>query len=130
MTTARTSYALAFGLALLTVLFLILAIGALGIIGDGGRPDRIYAAVLAVLAVGTVIARLRPRGMALALAATAAAQALVTAAALLGGLHDDGDSIVDILGINAMYVVLFGVSAWLFRRAAEQNSAVAVNGRA
>lgn len=126
MSTARTHYRLALGLAVATVLFLIVAIGALGIIGAGGRPDRIYAAVLAVALLGTVLARLRPGGMALALAATALTQASVTAGALLAGLQDtEGASVIDIVGINAMYVALFGLSAWLFRRAAEEPSPVA-----
>ena len=45
------------------MLFLVLAIGALGIIGDGGRDDRMYLAVLAVLVLGTLVARLRARSM-------------------------------------------------------------------
>jgi hypothetical protein len=74
MTTYRRYYRLGVGVALATALFLILGSGAVGIIGAGGQPDRIYAAVLAVLVVGTVIARLRPAGMAVVLAATALAQ--------------------------------------------------------
>lgn len=131
MTTARTYYRLAIGIALATVLFLIWAIGALGIIGEGGRPDRMYVAVLAVAAIGTVLARLRPRGMALTLLATAVAQMLVAVIALVAGLqHTEGASVIEILGLNGMYAALFGLSAWLFRRAAEQQSAVAVGGRA
>ncbi len=121
-----TYYLLGIGVAVATVLFLVLAIGALGIIGDGGRSDRIYAVVLAVLVIGSVIARLRPSGMALALAATALTQILVTATALLAGLPDDA-SVIDVLGITAMYAALFGLSAWLFRRAAEQHSSVPVD---
>jgi hypothetical protein len=131
MTTARTYYRLAIGIALATVLFLIWAIGALGIIGEGGRPDRMYVAVLAVAAIGTVLARLRPRGMALTLLATAVAQMLVAVIALVAGLqHTEGASVIEILGLNGMYAALFVLSAWLFRRAAEQQSAVAVGGRA
>jgi hypothetical protein len=129
MTTARTYYRLAVGIALATVLFLIWAIGALGIIGEGGPPDRMYVGVLAVAAIGTVLARLRPRGMSLTLIATAAAQMLVAVIALVAGLqHTEGASVVEILGLNGMYAALFGLSAWLFRRAAEQQSAVAVGG--
>ena len=124
-----TSYVLGIGAALGTVLFLILAIGALGIIGDGGRDDRIYLAVPAVLVIGTAIARLRPHGMALALLATAATQVLVTVIALVTGVPAEA-SIVDILGINAMFAALFCLSAWLFRRAAEQDAGVAVDSRA
>ena len=125
----NTSYLLAIGVAVATALFLVLAIGALGIIGDGGRDDRIYAAVLAVLAIGTVVARLRPHGMSLALLATALTQAVVTVVALIVGVPDDA-SVLDIVGINAMYVALFCLSAWLFRRAAEHDAVVAVAGRA
>ncbi|EON23035.1 periplasmic solute binding protein [Nocardioides sp. CF8] len=64
------------------MLFLIASISALGIIGDGGRPDHVYAAVLAVLVIGTVLARLRSRAMVMALGATAVAQALVALGAL------------------------------------------------
>ena len=124
-----TYYVLAIGSAVATMLFLVFAIGALGIIGDGGRDDRIYTAVLAVLVIGTVVARLRPNGMSLALLATALTQALVTVIALITGVPEDA-SVVDILGINAMYVSLFCLSAWLFRRVAEQNTFVAVDGRA
>jgi hypothetical protein len=121
-----TSYRLALALTLATALFLVLAIGALGIIGAGGRPDRVYATVLVVLAVGSLLARLRAGGMALALAATALTQAVVTLGVFLTGQHHtDGASVVDILMVNAMYVALFGAAAWLFRRAADRTSSVA-----
>jgi hypothetical protein len=117
--TPRIYYRLGLGLAIATVLFLVWAVGALGIIGEGGRADRMYALVLAVAVLGSLVARFRPGGMALALAATALTQALVTAIALATGQQDtEGASVVDILGINAMYVALFGLSALLFRRAA------------
>jgi hypothetical protein len=126
MKSASTYYRLGIGVAVATVLFLVWAVGALGIIGEGGEPDRIFVGVLAVLAVGTVVARLRPRGMALALLATAAAQLLVAVIAIAAGLQDtEGASVVEILGINAMYAALFGLSSWLFWRAAEQRTPAA-----
>ena len=48
--------------------------------------------------------------------------------ALVTGVPEEA-SIVDILGINAMYAALFCLSAWLFRRAADR-SVVAVESRA
>jgi len=112
------------------VLFLVFAIGALGIVGAGGRPDRGYAAVVVVLAVGSVVARLRARGMALALAATALTQAVATLVVFLTGQHHtQSASVVDILAVNAMYVGLFSVAGWLFRRAADETTPV-VSGRA
>jgi hypothetical protein len=124
--TARTNYLLAIAVALAAALFLIFSVGALGIIGDGSE-DRIYAAVLAVGAVGTVIARLRPGGMALALVATAVTMVLVTVVALIAGVpQDENASVVDVLGITVMFAGLFSLSAWLFSRAADQRSEVAV----
>ena len=123
-----TYYLLGVGAAVGTLLFLILAIGALGIIGDGGPDERMYLAVPAVLVLGTILARLRASGMSLALLATASTQVLVTVVALVAGVPEEA-SIIDILGINAMYAALFCLSAWLFRRAAEQDSMVAVDDR-
>lgn len=118
--TTSTYYRLGLGLALATVLFLVWAIGALGIIGDGSRHDRMYLAVIGVLVLGTVLARLRARGMALTLAATAAAQAVVGGVALVAGYHEvPGASVLEILGLTGMYAALFAASAWLFRQSAE-----------
>ena len=114
----NNTYWLGLGLAAATVLFLFFGIGALGIIGDGGRPDRLYLAVFATVAVGIVLARFRAAGMAVALGAAAAVQAVVTVVALAVYGGDEGVSAVDVVGINALYVVLFAISAWLFLRAA------------
>ena len=125
MTTAATSYRLAWALTVATALFLVLAIGALGIVGAGGRPDRVYAAVPVVLVLGAVAARLRPTGMTVALLATALTQAVVTLTVFLAGQHrSPGGSVVDILMVNALYVVLWSASAWLFRRSAQQDAPV------
>ena len=60
MRPSRTRYVLGLGLALGTALLLVLAAGALGIVGAGGAPDRPFLAVPVVLVLGTVAARLRP----------------------------------------------------------------------
>ena len=123
MTTTRRSYVLALALTLATVVFLVLAIGALGIVGDGGRADRIFLAVPAVLLLGALLARLRPRGMALATTVAAVVQAVAAAAAVVAvalGLDDfAGASIGDIVMVSTLYVALFGLAAWLFRRSAQ-----------
>jgi hypothetical protein len=117
MTTPRTAYRLGVVTALGAALFLLFGIGALGIIGAGGRPDLLYVAALAVGVVGTVLARLRPGGMAYALAATALATVLAGLLALGAGLHEvPGASVVEIIGLTGMYAGLFTVAAWFFRR--------------
>jgi hypothetical protein len=131
MKTAKTYYRLAIAVAVATVLFLLFGMGALGIIGAGGRPDLMYLGVIAVAVVGSVAARFRPRGMALALAATALATCLVAVIALIAGLqHEEGASVIEILGLTAMYAGLFAASAWLFWRAAELESPVSVGSTA
>ena len=123
--TSRTYYRLGAAIALLTVLFLVWSIGALGIIGEGGKPDRMYLGVLLTLVVGTAAARLRPRGMAYALVATATAQVVVAVVALAMGQQDaPGASTAEILGLTAMFAALFALSAWLFWRSAESQPAL------
>ena len=57
--------------------------------------------------------------MACAMLATAIAQGLVAAAALVAGLHRAPESSVpEILAVNGFFVVLWVGSALLFRRAA------------
>jgi hypothetical protein len=65
--------------------------------------------------------------MALALVATAVTMVLVTVIALIAGVpQDENASVVDMLGITVMFAALFSLSAWLFSRAADQRSEVAV----
>lgn len=124
MTSARNAYRLGLAVALGAALFLVWGVGALGIIGAGGRPDLMYLGALAVGVVGALLARFRSSGMAWALAATALALLVVAGIALVAGLHQEpGASAVEILGISGMYAALFGLSAWLFRRSAELRAA-------
>jgi len=117
MPTTRSTYRLALSMAIGSTLLMLWMIAALGVIGPGGRQDLLYVGVVAVAAVGSALARLRPRGMARAMAATVAALVVVAVVALVAGLQDlDGASVAEILGITAMYVVLFGTAGWLFRR--------------
>lgn len=113
-------YRAAVGVALGTALFLVWSNLAVGIIGNEGNPVNLaFFGVLAVGFIGASIARLRPRGMARALFATAIAQGLVAAAALMAGLHRAAESSVpEILAVNGFFVVLWVGSALLFRRAA------------
>lgn len=124
MTSARNAYRLGLAVALGAALFLVWGVGALGIIGAGGRPDLMYLGALAVGVVGALLARFRSSGMAWALAATALALLVVAGIALVAGLHrEPGASAVEILGISGMYAALFGLSAWLFRRSADLRAA-------
>ena len=97
-------------------------IGAVGLIGvEGDTADLVYAGVLVVGVSGALIARLQSRGMALALFATASAQALVAVVALVAGKHQATvSSLPEILISNGFFVALWLGSAWLFRSATRE----------
>ncbi|HET6228823.1 MAG TPA: hypothetical protein VFE05_02025 [Longimicrobiaceae bacterium] len=112
-------YRAAVGVALGGALFLVWSNLAVGLIGSEDNPANfMYAGVLAVCLAGAVAARSQPRGMARALFATAAAQALVGAIAIILRLGAPESGPLELLGVNGMFVVLFVASAALFRRAA------------
>ena len=124
MKSAGTYYRLGVATAVGTALFLVLGIGALGIIGAGGRPDRIYLVALVVGLVGAVVVRLRARGMAWTLAATAVTMVSASVVAVVAGWHErEGASLLDMVGLTLMYACLFVASAWFFRRAADRSAA-------
>jgi hypothetical protein len=118
MTTATRYYRLGIGVAVATALFLLFGIAALGIVGDGGPPDLMYVGALVVAIVGAVAVRFRARGMVVALGTAAVATVVAGVVAIAAGWYEDGGgSMVDVLGISAMYAGLFAVAALLFWRA-------------
>ncbi|MBC2932640.1 hypothetical protein [Nocardioides sp. zg-1228] len=110
------TYALALAVSAGTVAFLLLGIGALGIVGDGER-DWLYLAAPAALLVVAAATRLRPRGMVLALGSAAVATVVAGAVAVVLVVADDtAGSIADVVMLTAMYAALFAVGGWLFSR--------------
>lgn len=122
--TGNTAYRAAVGVALAAAIILVWLSLGVGIIGRDGDPANLmYLGVLAVGIVAAVMARLRPAGMARALLATALAQAMVAAIALIAGLGSPWSGPAEILLLNGFFVALFVGSAWLFRKAAREQSA-------
>lgn len=114
-----SAYRCAVGAALAAALLLVWLSLGVGIIGQDGAPANLmYAGVLAVGITGAILARLRPLGMARTLIATALAQALVAAIALIGGLGLPWSGPAEILLLNGFFIALFAASAWLFRHVA------------
>ena len=119
----NTTYRLAVGVALAAAFLLVwLSLGA-GIIGRDGDPANLmYFGVLAVGIIGALIARFRPRGMALALLATALAQMSVGVIALVAGLGYPWSGPMELSALNGFFVALFVESALLFRYAAREQT--------
>lgn len=112
----RASHSLAYraGVAIAVVgAFLLVRINlAVGIIGTEDHPaNRMFFVVLLVAIGGALLARLRPRGMAIAMTATAATQAVVGALAVLGG-HRAAEVVL----LSLFYIALWLVAAALFMR--------------
>jgi hypothetical protein len=118
------AYRAGVGVAVFAILFLIWVSLAVGILGVEGDPaDLMYLGVIAVGIIGAIVARFQPNEMARALFATALAQALVAAIALIMGKQNSpSSSLREVLGVNVMFIVLFVASGFLFRHAAKGHS--------
>jgi hypothetical protein len=93
--------------------------GAVGIIGsEDNDANLLYFGVLTIGAIGALIVRLKPRGMAHVLLATALAQTVVAVIALVGQLGSPYSGPLEIVSINGFFVALFVASAVLFWKAA------------
>lgn len=120
---ANIVYRVAVGIAVATALFLVWSNLAVGIIGNEDNPANLmYFGVLAIGAIGAIIARLQPLGMARALFATALAQLLVPVIALIIWRPEVNAGVLYVFILNAVFVMLFVGSALLFRRAAHMQN--------
>ena len=109
-------YRAAAGLAVVTALILIWVNLAVGIIGTEDNPANLmYAGVLVVGIIGSLIARFQPTGMAIVFIVTAFAQLLVGMIAIIAGL---GHSLI----IDMSFAALWVGSALLFRRSETSDS--------
>jgi hypothetical protein len=112
------AYTVAAGMALAGVFLLIWINGAVGIIGSEKNSfNLLYLGVVGVAVIGSVLARLRPSGMARALCVTAAAQAIVPVIALVAQpdvIWAEPPGVSGVLVLNSLFVILFAGSALLF----------------
>lgn len=117
------AYRSAIAVALAAAVMLVWLSLGVGIIGkDGDRANAMYFGVLAVGLIGAIIARLHPSGMARALFATALAQALVAAIALIARLGLPWSGPAELIALNGFFIAAFAGSAWLFRHAAHDRA--------
>ena len=111
-TTSGLAYRFAVGVALAAGFLLIWITGAVGIIGSEDNPlNQMYFGVLGVAVLGAFIAGFRAGRMAWVMTAAAIAQMAVAVVALFHGHFT--------LPLNGIFCVLWLLSAWLFRKAAE-----------
>lgn len=119
MPSTTSRYLLALAVSVGTVLFLLLGIGALGIVGEGDR-DAVYLAAPAVGLLVAAVTRFSARGMVLATGVAAVTTVLAGAWSLGLVVADEVEaSAADVVMLTLMYAVLFAASGWLFSRAGD-----------
>ena len=115
-----TTYRTGAGMAIVGAFLLLWVNAAVGI--TDSDADILYLVVVAMGIVGAVVARGRAAGMVRVMLTMAILHALVGAIALIAGIVPAFNSAFEILGLTALWVVLFGGSALLFREAARGGS--------
>jgi hypothetical protein len=116
----RIAQRAAVGIVVATTFLLVWVNAAVGIIGDPGGPNLMYAGVLAVGLIGALVVRFRLRAMALPLFAMAIAQMMVPVIALAVARPEitmEPPGTLGVFVLNACFAMLFVAAALLFRRA-------------
>lgn len=114
----RTAYRLALGMAVGATILLVVANGAVGIIGSEDNPANLmYVTVIAVGVVGASVVRFGAGGMARVLVGMALVQFAVAAIAILSGMGGSASGTFELVVINGAFVATFVGSAMLFARA-------------
>jgi hypothetical protein len=110
---SNKAYRIALGLAVTAALLLFWFNFVLAV--EASLANFTYFGVIFLGIIGAAIARLRARGMALALGGMAIAQLLVP---FIAPIFWRMPVAVPVFGVNGMSIVLFAISAMSFRRAA------------
>jgi|TARA_B110000116_G_scaffold46304_1_gene38470 drug/metabolite transporter (DMT)-like permease len=117
--TQRRSYRRGMLFVILGSIMICVLIGAVGIIGVEGDPfDRLYFALIGLGLAGGSIGRFKPPAMRYIATAMGIGMGLLALYAIVLGKHlSPVSSVVEILGLNGFFVLLFLQSARLFSRA-------------
>ena len=117
--TGNTAYRAAVAVGIVAAFLLVWVNLAVGIIGSESNPaNLLFGGVLGIGLIGALIARFEPQGMARVLIATALAQAAVLVIALIALTAELGPLFM----LTGFFVALWLLSAWLFRKAAREQT--------
>lgn len=110
------------GVALATAFLLLWINGAVGVIGSEDEPPSLLlVGVIAIAVTGSLLARFRSTGMAIAMLAAGVVQLAVGVAALATGWGDTSASWpYDVVVLNSVFAAMWMAAAWLFRMAARR----------
>lgn len=123
---SNIKYRAAVGLAVATALFLVWSNLAVGLIGSEDNPANLmYMGVLAIGFLGSIIAKLKPKGMSLVLFSMAFSHIIITVIAMIVRVELlPESSVIEILAVNGFFAVLWSGSALLFRNGAQEQTPV------
>lgn len=114
--TGGAAYRAGAGLGILTTLLFVWSNAAVGL--TDGAADVMLLGIPLVLAIGTLVTRLQPAGMARTMLAAALVLVLIVVFALLAGTVPAHNSALEVLGVAGGFASLFAGSALFFQRAA------------
>lgn len=119
--TERLAYKIAIGLTLFSMLFLTWSNLAIGIIGAEDNPINLwYFGVVLLGIAGMLLSRFKPEGLAYTLIAMVAAILVIASTVLLSG--QASGSLLEIIGVNLLFIILFGLAGYLFYHSAKKPS--------
>jgi hypothetical protein len=124
-------YRLAVGVALTGALFLFWVNLAVGVVGEPENPvNLVYFGVLAIGAVGAILVRIRPPGMARVMFSMAITQTLVAAFTLVAKLGQPVTPALSLMIFNSILIAFWVGSALLFRKAGREQASAGNGGGA
>ena len=114
-------YKIAVGIALVSGFILIWINGAIGIIGaESNAFNLLYYLLILAGIIGALISRFKPEGLSYTMFFLAVAQTVLMISAFLSGMENIPESsVLEIVGVNAFFILLFVISGLLFFRAAK-----------
>lgn len=117
-------YRLAIGITLFSMLFLVWSNLAVGIIGAEDNPINLwYFGVVLIGVIGMLLSRFKPTGMAYTLFSMITGIIVITITALIQGMQTAPVSpLFEIIGVNLLFVILFGSGGSLFLYSARKTS--------
>lgn len=120
-------YRVAFAIAVGSTFLLIWVNLAVGLIGSGPNvANLMYAGIVAIIIIGSFISRFTAKGMERVMFTVAGALALFAVIQLSAKMNQyAGSSVMEIVGVNAFFAMLFAVSGFLFRHIASKQSSAA-----
>ena len=96
-----------------------LAVGFIG--GEGNPANLLFGGVVLIAVIGSFVARFRPRGMARAMLAAAAAEGAIAALVWFGGLGGtEPPGPAALLALTSLFALPWLIAAWLFSAAARR----------